>query len=142
MTQRPTTKKPSPSFTTERGPVILVIDDDSSIRELIARALGAQYTVYEAVDGMAGAEILGAIPAPALILCDIMMPRVDGLTFARMLKANPKLANIPLIFLSAKDAPLDVIRGITAGARSYLTKPFAVKDLVEIVGKALGTKPK
>ena len=115
---------------------ILVVEDDKSVRELIARALKGKYLVVEAADGLHASELIAQMPAPpSLVICDVMMPRVDGLSFVRMLKKDEKLKAIPILFLTAKTAPMDVVQGISAGARHYMTKPFNVKDLIEVVEK-------
>ena len=115
---------------------ILVVEDDKSVRELVARALQGKYLVVEAADGLHASELIAQMPTPpALVICDVMMPRVDGLSFVRMLKRDEKLKAIPVLFLTAKTAPLDVVQGISAGARHYMTKPFKVQELVEMVEK-------
>jgi DNA-binding response OmpR family regulator len=119
---------------------ILVVDDDESIRTLITRALSTKYTVHGARDGLEAAQVLQQIPGCGLIICDVMMPRVDGVTFATRLRADPQFRNIPLVFLTAKSSPMDVVRGINTGARHYLAKPFSVKDLVDRVEKLLSTR--
>jgi DNA-binding response OmpR family regulator len=122
---------PSPTASPgESAPVVMVIDDDADIRALIVRALGATHTVYEAGDGEEARAMLGAIPAPHAIVCDVMMPRLDGLTLAQHLRKDPVLKRVPILFLTAKSSPLDVIAGINVGARHYVTKPFKVADLV------------
>jgi CheY-like chemotaxis protein len=117
--------KPSPN-----APVVLVVDDDRDIRTMLVRALGTTYTVYEAADGEAALGLLAQLPAPDAIVCDVMMPRLDGLSFAKALRKTPGLSKVPILFLTAKQAPLDVIAGINAGARHYVTKPFQVADVV------------
>lgn len=118
--------------------VVLVVEDDPSIRAMIVRALGLTYTVYEAEDGVAAAALLTKIPNPHAMICDVMMPRMDGLTLAKSLKKNPQLRSIPIVFLTAKDHALDVVQGINAGARHYIAKPFKMKDLLEKVASVVG----
>jgi DNA-binding response OmpR family regulator len=122
---------PAPSASAgDSAPVVMVIDDDPEIRGLLVRALGVTHTVYEAGDGKEAWAMLGAMPAPDAIVCDIMMPGLDGLTLAQHLRKDPALKRVPLLFLTARSAPLDVIAGINVGARHYVTKPFKVSDLV------------
>ncbi len=123
------------------APVVLVVDDDATIRKMVARALGAEYTVYEAVDGLAALEILPRIPEPAVLVCDVMMPQIDGVTLVRELRKQPHLKGIPVIFLTAKSSPKDFVTGINAGARHYLTKPFSVKDLLDKVASIVKSRP-
>jgi DNA-binding response OmpR family regulator len=113
--------------------LILVVDDDTATRVLVARALSDLYNIRQAVDGRAAMCELAKLPIPDLVILDVMMPNMDGLTFAA--KADPKFRFIPIIFLSAKESPADLIKGIRAGARSYLTKPFKIEMLRDTVTK-------
>jgi CheY-like chemotaxis protein len=118
--------------------LILVVDDDPNIRTIIARALSPKYDIRQAGDGLAAADELAKLPCPDLIILDIMMPQADGLSFATAAKANPKYKSIPILFLTARTAPGDIVKGIQAGARGYLTKPFKIEVLREKVTKVLG----
>jgi CheY-like chemotaxis protein len=117
--------------------LILVVDDDPQIRNIVKRALSPVYAVLEAADGLLAAEALAFPPLPDLILLDVMMPNADGLTFAAMVKASSRYKGIPIIFLTARSAPADVVKGIQMGARGYLTKPFKLEDLRQKVTKVL-----
>ncbi len=110
--------------------VIVVADDDNDIRSLLVKALGLTYTVYEAADGEHARQLLEALPSVDALVCDIMMPRLDGLTLAKVLRKTPRLDRLPILFLTAKGTPLDVVAGINAGARHYVTKPFKVVDVI------------
>jgi DNA-binding response OmpR family regulator len=122
---------PTPSATpSENAPVVAVIDDDPAIRAMLVKALGRTYTVYEASDGEEALALLGAIPAPDAIVCDVMMPRLDGLGLIKILRKDKSLRRIPVLLLTAKDRPLDVVSGINVGARHYVTKPFKIADVV------------
>ena len=100
------------------------------------RALGDVVTAFDGQDALEKAQAM----RPDVIVTDVMMPRMDGLTFAKQLKSNPSLATVPVVILTAKTGPRDVISGINAGARFYVTKPFKTDDLVAKVRKALGSK--
>lgn len=127
---------PSPSVALgESAPVVMVAEDDPDIRSMIVRALGATHTVYEASDGEEARVMLEAMPAPHAIVCDVMMPRLDGLALAKHLRKDPVLKHVPILFLSARGSPLDVVAGINAGGRHYITKPFKVADLVAKVAR-------
>jgi CheY-like chemotaxis protein len=117
--------------------LILIIEDDDSVRMLLTRALGMRYQVEVARDGNEAIERLQRRPIPDLLICDIMMPGVDGLTVAKRAKASPHLRQVPIVFLTAKTTPNDVIQGINAGARHYITKPFKLNDLLAKVTSAL-----
>jgi DNA-binding response OmpR family regulator len=114
---------------------VLVVEDDTSVREMLVRALSTKYKVYEAKDGLQASELITQIPPPSLIVCDVMMPRVDGFSFVRVLKADEKLKGIPILFLSAKSDPADVMQGIGLGARHYMSKPFKIQELLERVDR-------
>jgi CheY-like chemotaxis protein len=139
---RPPTKAPKPASThaDANAPVVLVVEDDASIRTMIVRALGLSHTVFEADDGQTALEILSQIPPPACIVTDWMMPRLDGVELAKRVRADKNLRWTPLLLLTAKNHPLDVVQGINAGARHYLAKPFKMKELLDKVTAVLGAK--
>ncbi len=116
---------------------ILVVEDDESVRTLIAKQLSTEYTVYQAPEAQSALQLLGTIRAPDLIVCDVMMPGMTGIQFAKHLKGLDGFKQIPIIFLTAKTGALDVIEGINAGARHYITKPFNMKELLDKVAKAI-----
>jgi DNA-binding response OmpR family regulator len=112
------------------APVVLVVDDDSDIRAMLVRALGSTYTVYEARDGLEARELLDRIPPPDAIVSDVMMPKLDGFGFAKLLRKDAALQRIPILFLTARGSPTDVVGGINAGARHYVTKPFKLTEVL------------
>jgi DNA-binding response OmpR family regulator len=130
---------PSPvASPSDSARVVVVVDDDSDIRAMLVRALGMTYTVYEARDGVEARELLDLIPAPDAIVCDIMMPRMDGLELAKSLRKDNALHRVPILFLTARGSPLDVVSGINAGARHYVTKPFKIAEVLAKVGAMTG----
>ena len=120
--------------------VLVVVDDDPSIRAMLLHTLGKTYTIYEARDGQEAKDILEAIPAPDGIVCDVMMPRLDGVELAKALRKDKALQRVPILFLTAKDGAMDVIAGINAGARHYVTKPFKIADVVAKVAMMTSKK--
>lgn len=116
---------------------ILVIEDDESVRSLVVKQLSTEYTVYQAPEAQSALALLATIRPPDLIVCDVMMPGMTGIQFAKQLKTHDVFKQIPIIFLTAKTGALDVIEGINAGARHYITKPFNMKELLEKVAKAI-----
>jgi DNA-binding response OmpR family regulator len=117
---------------------IHVVDDDPTVLEMLERYLARQYEVTIARDGASAVAAATREPRPELILLDIMMPGLDGLGVAHRLRMVPELKHVPIIFVTAKDGPMDVVKGIQAGARSYITKPFKLEELRTKVEKALG----
>lgn len=115
---------------------LLVIEDDESVRALVVRQLQSLYEVHQAADAQAALEVLKTIPPPDLIICDVMMPGMTGIQLAKHLKTTA-LKQVPIVFLTARTGALDVIEGINAGARHYITKPFNMRDLLDKVAKAL-----
>lgn len=103
---------------------ILVIEDQTEVRENIAEILAlARYEVVQAANGRRGVE-LARSASPDLILCDIMMPGLDGYGVLHILRKDPLTASIPFIFLTAKVEAADFRTGMNLGATDYLTKPF------------------
>jgi DNA-binding response OmpR family regulator len=132
--------KMSSPFPFKPGPpgakIVLVVDDDPTICTLVATTLAQSFTVYVADAAHRAMQMLLEIPAPSLVVCDVAMPGVDGIQFVKGLRAIPKLATTPVIFLTAKTMPMDVVAGINAGARFYLTKPFNPMALLEKARRA------
>jgi two-component system, OmpR family, response regulator MprA len=120
------------------GQTILILEDDPSVRTLLEKSLTARgYVVRSAEDGLAGLTALEGW-TPDLLIVDVMMPRLDGMTFVRAIKGRNDTKPIPVIFLTAKNDPKSMIAGINLGARYYITKPFVVEELISKIQKALG----
>lgn len=116
---------------------ILVIEDDYNIRESIADLLSIKnYAITQASDGIEGLHYAKKIN-PDLILCDIMMPGIDGHEVLKELRMKKETANIPFIFLSAKSQMTEIREGMNLGADDYLTKPFKAADLFSAVESRL-----
>ena len=119
---------------------ILIIEDNNDIRENVVEILGlAGYTVFEADNGKTGIE-LAVNNLPDVILCDIMMPELDGYGVLFMLNKNPETAAIPFIFLTAKAERIDQRKGMEMGADDYLTKPFDDIELLNAIESRLRKK--
>lgn len=115
---------------------ILVADDDPSISRLLERVLITEFDVVTASDGNAALALATQI-RPQLFILDVMMPGLDGFQLAAKIRTVSELKSVPIIFLTARDGPLDTIKGIQAGARHYMTKPFKIDDLLSKVKKIL-----
>lgn len=118
---------------------ILIAEDDPDIASLLARVLGEHCEVVVTHDGPSAIASASHVPHPQLLLLDVMMPGLDGLNVAKQIRMLPGMANVPIIFLTARGAPMDTIRGIQAGARHYITKPFKLEEVVSKVRKVLGS---
>lgn len=116
---------------------ILVVEDETTIREVVRRYLEREgFHVREAADGYACLDSL-AESAPDLIVLDLMLPGIDGLTLTRQLRLNPKYKAIPIVMLTAKGETNDRIRGLDLGADDYIPKPFAPREVVSRVNAVL-----
>jgi hypothetical protein len=112
---------------------ILVIDDNTDIRENTAEILVlAGYNTFTAENGKKGVEI-AQLEKPDLIVCDIMMPELDGYGVLHLLKMNHDTENIPFIFLTAKTERGDFRKGMEMGADDYITKPFDDLELLKAI---------
>jgi class 3 adenylate cyclase len=116
---------------------VLVIEDEPSIRNNIMLMLKVErYAAVGAENGRVGLEMARSDP-PDLILCDVMMPEVDGFAVLDALRAEPRFAEIPFIFLTALDDRSSMRRGMNLGADDYLPKPFTRAELLEAVNSRL-----
>ena len=118
-------------------PKILVVEDDGDLLFMIKTMLQVVGEVTLAKDGQEAISIMEQGFKPDVIVTDVMMPRMDGVTLAKTIKKHPEFGGIPLVMLTAKSGPLDMVTGINAGARHYITKPFKASELVDKVRKAL-----
>jgi DNA-binding response OmpR family regulator len=112
---------------------ILLIDDDIRVSGLLKRFLyEAKYNVMEANGGVEGVR-MAQESKPDIILCDIMMPEMDGFAVLKEIRGSSTTKTIPFIFLTAKDGTSDFLTGISKGADGYLSKPISREDLVETI---------
>lgn len=116
------------TFIPDEKPCILFIDDNKDLRELIQHILSKKYQIFIAENALQGLELLKNTPVD-IIICDIMMPQMNGLEFCRQIKGDIQTNHIPIIMLTAKNAVDDQIECYKAGAESYIAKPFEMKIL-------------
>lgn len=120
-------------------PFVLVVEDEPPLRELILVTLGSMFDCREAVDAESALAILRET-VPDLVLVDVMLPGKSGLDMLAEMREDPKLRAVPVIVLSAWQAPEDVEKAIAAGADRFLPKPFRVDELAataeELVNRA------
>jgi DNA-binding response OmpR family regulator len=127
------------------APAILVIEDDTDILNLVAWHLEAEdYRVIKSADGSQGLET-AISELPDLIVLDLMLPGMDGLSVCRTLKQNQKTKDIPVIMLTAKGEEVDRIVGFELGADDYMVKPFSPRELMlrirAVLNRRSGTEP-
>lgn len=112
---------------------VLVADESSAVRDAAAQALGAAgYQVLAAADGIAMLTLL-AMHVPDMVVCDISLPRLDGLNACRLIRRNERHVNLPIVMLFSTNSLFDRARGAMAGADGYLVKPFSDEGLLQIV---------
>lgn len=110
------------------GKKILVIDDSDQIRWFLNHVFAKEYEILEARNGEEGVRIAFSM-LPDLVLCDVMMPVMNGFETCKVLKSDPRTSQIPVVMLTAKVESEDVITGIESGADDYITKPFDIEIL-------------
>lgn len=122
------------------SPFVMIIDDSSTIRKIIEISLSREgYTVIGFPDGIAALQWLaeGHYPPPNLALLDIILPKIDGYSLARMFKAKPTLQRMTIIMMSRRDGLVDRLKGRLMGAKEYITKPFKTEELIATVKRYL-----
>ena len=118
-------------------PSVLIVDDEPMTRNLLRLMLErAGFTILEAEDGLMALEMLSE-ELPDVLLLDVMMPNMDGLTVCETLRAQPETAALPIILLSARTRPEAVQRGLDAGANRYLGKPVGREELIRTIREML-----
>jgi len=120
---------------------VLIADDEPNIvisLEFLLQEAG--YEVRVARDGQEALEVLNA-QVPDLILLDVMLPRVSGFDVCQRIRSNPAWSAMRVLMLSAKGREAEVAKGLELGADAYITKPFAIKDLMAEVARQLGDPP-
>jgi signal transduction histidine kinase/DNA-binding response OmpR family regulator len=110
---------------------ILVVEDNPDMRDFVAQVLAQKYTVLTAQNGVEGVEMLTSQAGEIdLVVSDVMMPEMDGLSLLRIIKARPEWQSLPVIMLTALAAERDKLNALTIGVDDYLTKPFSVPELL------------
>ena len=116
---------------------ILVIDEDTLLRANLRRLLVLEgHEVAEAAGGHAGLAAARECP-PDLVLCDLVMPDLDGYEVMRRLRADPRTATLPFVAVTGSAAATDVERGFRLGADGYVTKPFEIDALLAVIERLL-----
>jgi len=120
-----------------RSNMVVVVEDEPDTAEMFAemvRLIG--YQVIKSFGGIRAIDLI-AEKKPAVVLLDLMMPDLSGLDVLRYMRRDPRLADIPVIIVSAKGLPSDIKLGLEAGAAFYLTKPVSFSDLKRAIEEAI-----
>ena len=115
--------------------VIFIVHPDADLRSRLRALLEAFYDVVEAKDGMEAVEMSSSMAAPGMIVSDTTMPRVDGFTLAKILRNNPVMKKVPIMFVSAQHSPQHVTQALVIGVSQYLPKTTPVAQIVEKIRK-------
>lgn len=117
---------------------VLIIEDEAPIRDNLRRFLQLEgYAIVEAENGQKGLDAIRA-GLPDLILCDVMMPGLDGFSLLKILRADPRTAAVPFVFLTASAEKESLQQGQDMGADEYVTKPFNLIQLAALIRRRLG----
>jgi two-component system chemotaxis response regulator CheY len=120
------------------GKKVLVVDDSASVRQQVGLALKqVGYEVIDGVDGVDGAEKVRKDASIGMVICDINMPRLNGLDMLEQVKSDAKFAKLPIVMLTSEDSPALVERAKKAGAKGWIIKPFRADLLVATVKKLM-----
>jgi CheY-like chemotaxis protein len=127
------------SIVAEGKRTLLVVDDNDQIRKFIRLIFAKQYEIREAENGLEALENIQSTP-PDLVIADVMMPVLDGVSMVKRMRTDPMMAGIPVIMVTAKDTVEDTVEGLEAGADVYLTKPFHADVLKTQVAALIKTR--
>jgi len=117
---------------------IMIIEDEEPIRNNLRRFLQMEgYAVIEAENGQRGLELIRT-SLPDLVICDVMMPELDGFGLLKILRADPHTAAVPFVFLTASAEKESLEHGRELGADEYVTKPFNLPQLAALIRRRLG----
>lgn len=138
-TTTPASNSSSTDKPTDKQYTVLVVEDNAEVRAFMRESLQGQYEVIESVNGLAGWECAVEL-VPDLIITDVMMPEMDGLTLCGKLKQDERTSHIPVIMLTAQASTASQVGGLEMGADIYLTKPFSIQVLLLHVRNLLASR--
>jgi signal transduction histidine kinase/DNA-binding response OmpR family regulator/DNA-binding LacI/PurR family transcriptional regulator len=130
---------PTPTPISASDSLILVIEDNEDVRDFVVQKLAPHYQVSSAADGDTGLRLAAEI-IPDLIVCDVMLPGLSGLEVVAQLRADWRTSHIPVVMLTARNAPEQQVEGVQSGADLYLTKPFNPTFLLESIRTLLANR--
>ena len=115
---------------------VLVVDDSATVRQQVRMALSrSEFQVVEAVDGLDGKQKLDANRDISLVICDVNMPRMNGIEMLEVVKSQPRHARLPVVMLTTEGQPALIQRAKRAGAKGWIVKPFKANLLVAAAHK-------
>jgi two-component system chemotaxis response regulator CheY len=118
---------------------VLVVDDSATVRQQVAQVLTkVGFEVLEAADGQIGADMINGDGSINVVICDVNMPRVNGIEMVISVKSNQKNADLPILMLTTDGQPALIKKAKEAGARGWIVKPFNPAQLVAAVQKLAG----
>ena len=122
-------------------PRVLVVEDDAALRKVLELRLGLErFDVTVAVDGQAGLELLDQA-RPDVVVCDLMMPRLDGFGFCRGARSRPGLEHLPIVILTARQKDAEIEELLEMGGITFMTKPFDAHTLTATLRLLSGAGP-
>lgn len=122
-------------------PLLLLIDDNDDVLSFMQLSLESDYRIVTADNGTSGMELANR-HVPDIIICDVMMPVMDGIEYCRRIKSDPRTCHIPVVLLTAKTGENSQVIGLDAGADDYIAKPFKVKLLKARINNIISTRRK
>ncbi len=118
------------------GKKILVVDDSATVRQQVGLALSqAGFEIVEAVDGVDGYDTIQRTPGIAMVICDVNMPRLNGIEMLQKVKEDPRFATIPVVMLTTEGQPGLIEKAKQAGAKGWIVKPFKAALLIAAAKK-------
>ena len=129
----------TPHELVNEGPTVLIVEDNPGLRAWLRRHLEASYAVVEAVDGVTGLETARRV-LPDVVVSDVMMPNMDGQEMLEAIRADPSLAWLPVILLTARASHESRLTGLRGGADDYITKPFDIDEVLLRVGNLIASR--
>ena len=119
---------------------VLIVDDSATVRQQVAAVLRApEFDLIEAVDGVEGIEVIGRLADLAAVICDVNMPRMDGLEMLEAVRKDSKTAHLPIVMLTTEGQHELVRRAKAAGAKGWIVKPFKPELLLAAMRKLTAT---
>lgn len=123
------------------APAVLIVEDNRDMRAFIRNGVADHYRIYEAADGVEGFRVAVDV-FPDLIVCDVAMPEMDGMTLCHKLKEDLRTSHIPIILLTARTSEADQVMGLDMGADAYVMKPFEMRVLLARIRNLIAVRAK